>query len=136
MVPHVSLASDEVDLADTPAAKAAEAVAKVRATSDDDEPAADAADGSEVLSEAESHHDHVRFDQTVRMTGVKPRAIGLRPLRRVGWRDPETDKDYVYLTNARHLAARTNLFFAQRRTDRHQRDARRSAAALEDVRRL
>ncbi len=54
VVPHVSLASDEVDLADTPAAKAAEAVAKVRATSDDDEPAADAADGSEVLSEAEA----------------------------------------------------------------------------------
>ncbi len=41
------------------------------------------------------------------MTGVKPRAIGFRPLRRVGWRDPETGKDYVFLTNAGHLAART-----------------------------
>ena len=41
------------------------------------------------------------------MTGVKPRAIGLRPLRRVGGRDPETGKEYVFLTNAFHLAART-----------------------------
>ena len=43
----------------------------------------------------------------VRMTAVKPRAIGLRPLRRVGWRDPESGKESVFLTNASHLAART-----------------------------
>ncbi len=61
----------------------------------------------EVLSQAKPGHDNVLFDQTVRMTGVKPRAIGFRPLRRVGWRDPETGKDYVFLTNAGHLAART-----------------------------
>jgi len=61
----------------------------------------------EVLDQTEPQHENALFDQTVRMTGVKPRAIGLRPLRRVGWRDPESDKEYVYLTNARHLAART-----------------------------
>lgn len=61
----------------------------------------------EVLTEAAPHHDHVLFDQTVRMTGVKPQAIGLRPLRRVGWRDPDTAKEYVFLTNAFHLAAKT-----------------------------
>ena len=61
----------------------------------------------EVLSQTEPQHENVLFDQTVRMTGVKPRAIGLRPLRRVGWRDPKTDKEYVFLTNARHLAAKT-----------------------------
>ena len=61
----------------------------------------------EVLSPAEPRHENVLFDQTVRMTGVKPRAIGLRPLRRVGGRDPETGKEYVFLTNAFHLAART-----------------------------
>ena len=59
VVPHVSLASDEVDLADTPAARAAEAVAKARATRGDDEheataDTADAADGTGVLSEAEA----------------------------------------------------------------------------------
>jgi hypothetical protein len=61
----------------------------------------------EVLSQATAHDDNVRFDQMVRMTGVKPTAIGLRPLRRVGWRAPDTGKEYVFLTNARHLAART-----------------------------
>ena len=61
----------------------------------------------EVLSHAEPSHENVLFDHTVRMTGVKPRAIGLRPLRRVGWRDPATGKEYVFLTNAFHLAART-----------------------------
>lgn len=61
----------------------------------------------EVLSQAECRHQNVLFDQTVRMTGVKPQAIGLRPLRRVGWRDLETGKEYVFLTNARHLAATT-----------------------------
>jgi putative transposase len=47
------------------------------------------------------------FDQTVRMTGVKPTEIGLRALRRIGYRCPETGKEYVFLTNAFHLAART-----------------------------
>ena len=61
----------------------------------------------EVLGQAEPHHANVLFDQTVRMTGVKPRAIGLPPLRRVGWRDPETGKEYVFLTNAFQPAART-----------------------------
>jgi len=61
----------------------------------------------QVLDQAEPQHANVLFDQTVRMSGAKPRAIGLRPLRRVGWHDPETGKDYVYLTNARHLTART-----------------------------
>lgn len=56
VVPHVSLASDEVDLSDTPAAKAAEAVAKARATrgGDEHEATADGTDGTEVLSEAEA----------------------------------------------------------------------------------
>jgi hypothetical protein len=76
----------------------------------------------EVLSHAEPRHENVRFDQTVRMRGwlpaptsvvgaerrgVKPRAIGLRALRRVGWRAPETGKESVFLTTAFHLAART-----------------------------
>jgi len=56
VVPHVSLASDEIDLADTPAARAAEAVAKVKTSGGDDEreATADAVDGTEVLSEAEA----------------------------------------------------------------------------------
>ena len=46
-------------------------------------------------------------DHTVRMTGITPRAIGLAPLRRVGYRDPETGKDHVFLTNVFHLSAKT-----------------------------
>ena len=49
----------------------------------------------------------LRDDQTVRMTGTKPRQIGLAPLRRVGYRDPGTGKDYIFLTNAFHLDAQT-----------------------------
>jgi len=52
-------------------------------------------------------HDALRFDQTVRMTGQKPARIALDPLRRVGWRDAETGKDYVFLTNVFHLDAPT-----------------------------
>jgi len=56
VVPHVSLASDAVDLTNTPAAKAAEAVAKVENTADEIEPEAAADDDteSEVVSEAEA----------------------------------------------------------------------------------
>jgi hypothetical protein len=65
VVPHVALSSDEVDLSDTPAAKAAVAAAKVRdATSDDAEKTAEKTedDGeaavddveAEVVSEAEA----------------------------------------------------------------------------------
>ena len=56
VVPHVSLASDEVDLTDTPAAKAAEAVAKVENTADEieSEATADHDTESEVVSEAEA----------------------------------------------------------------------------------
>jgi len=45
-------------------------------------------------------------DQTIRLTG--PRAEQHPAfLRRVGYRDPETGKHYVFLTNAFHLAANT-----------------------------
>jgi putative transposase len=45
-------------------------------------------------------------DQTIRLTGKKARSFGL-VLRRIGYRDPETGKHYVFLTNATDLAAAT-----------------------------
>lgn len=54
VVPHISLASDEVDLSDTPAAKAAEAVAKVEDKTGKTESEADETSESEVVSEAEA----------------------------------------------------------------------------------
>lgn len=45
-------------------------------------------------------------DQTIMLTGVKASDCPI-PLRRVGYRDPETGKHYVFLTNNFNLAAKT-----------------------------
>jgi putative transposase len=43
-------------------------------------------------------------DQTIWMTGSKAECLST-PLRRIGYRDPESKKHYVYLTNLFHLSA-------------------------------
>ena len=48
----------------------------------------------------------ITSDQTIRLTGTKAEQCPAL-LRRVGYRDPETGKHYVFLTNAFHLAAKT-----------------------------
>jgi putative transposase len=48
----------------------------------------------------------VTSDQTVRLTGTKAEQCPIR-LRRIGYRDPETGKHHVFLTNIFHLAAST-----------------------------
>lgn len=45
-------------------------------------------------------------DQTILLTGIKAQACPI-PLRRIGYRDPESGKRYVFLTNNFHLAAST-----------------------------
>jgi hypothetical protein len=49
----------------------------------------------------------ITSDQTILFDGVKPRQIQMPLMRRIGYRDPETGKHYVFLTNAFHLSART-----------------------------
>lgn len=49
----------------------------------------------------------VTSDQTILFNGVKPRKIGMPLLRRIGYRDAETRKHYVFITNAMHLEAKT-----------------------------
>lgn len=49
----------------------------------------------------------VLADQTIRLTGTKPRQMDMPELRRVRYRDPETGACYEYYTNAFHLAAQT-----------------------------
>lgn len=49
----------------------------------------------------------VSSDQTITLTGVKPRRLGLPTLRRVGYRDPETGQHYEFLTNNFHLCAKS-----------------------------
>ena len=45
-------------------------------------------------------------DQVIRLTGAKAKECSI-PLRRIGYRDPETGKHYVFLTNIHHLVAKT-----------------------------
>jgi putative transposase len=46
-------------------------------------------------------------DQTITLTGVKPKKIGMPKLRRVGYRDPESGQRYEFLTNNFSLSAQT-----------------------------
>jgi len=46
-------------------------------------------------------------DQTIAFTGKKATAVGLAPMRRIGYRDPDTGKHYVFITNLFHLTAIT-----------------------------
>lgn len=48
----------------------------------------------------------ITSDQTIVLTGTKAGECPI-PLRRVGYRDPDTGKHYVFLTNNFHLAAKT-----------------------------
>lgn len=49
----------------------------------------------------------VKFDRRVALAGKRPREMGVRPMRMVGYTCPETGRDYVFLTNIEHLAAQT-----------------------------
>ena len=46
-------------------------------------------------------------DQTITLAGIKPKKIGMPKLRRIGYRDPETGKNYEFLTNNFDLCAQT-----------------------------
>lgn len=49
----------------------------------------------------------ITSDQVIELTGIKWKKEGMPRLRRVGYRDPETGKHYVFLTNHFGLAAKT-----------------------------
>ena len=49
----------------------------------------------------------VTSDHTIEFTGKKAQALGLKPMRRIGYRDPETGKHYEFLTNHFGLSAQT-----------------------------
>lgn len=52
------------------------------------------------------HSKGITSDQVILLTGAKAKECPI-PLRRIGYRDPETGKHYVFLTNIRHLVAKT-----------------------------
>lgn len=49
----------------------------------------------------------ITSDQTILFDGVKPRQIDMPVMRRIGYRDPDTGKHYIFVTNAFHLSAKT-----------------------------
>jgi len=49
----------------------------------------------------------VRFDRRIALAGKRPRDMGMKPLRLVGYTCPETAREYEFLTNIEHLSART-----------------------------
>ncbi|TNG00080.1 MAG: IS4 family transposase, partial [Gammaproteobacteria bacterium] len=59
-----------------------------------------------IKRRAASRASGITSDQTIRLTGAKADQCPIL-LRRIGYRDPETGKHYVFLTNAFHLAANT-----------------------------
>ena len=52
-------------------------------------------------------HQGMTSDQVIELTGIQFRDKGIPRLRRIGYRDPETGKHYVFLTNHFALAAKT-----------------------------
>jgi Transposase DDE domain/Domain of unknown function (DUF4372) len=54
-----------------------------------------------------SHEGNVIFDRLVALAGKRPQAMGMKPLRLVGYVCPDTGRDYVFLTNIKHLCAQT-----------------------------
>jgi hypothetical protein len=48
----------------------------------------------------------ITSDQVIKLTGTKAKQCPIH-LRRIGYRDPETGKHYFFLTNIRHLVAKT-----------------------------
>jgi len=49
----------------------------------------------------------VTSDQTIEYTGKQAHKTPLRPVRRIGYRDPETNKHYVFITNNFRWSAQT-----------------------------
>jgi hypothetical protein len=50
---------------------------------------------------------NVIFDRRVTLAGKRPREMGMKPLRLVGYICPLTGREYVFLTNIEHLCAQT-----------------------------
>jgi len=54
-----------------------------------------------------SRKQGLRSDQTIEFTGAQTRKKCPTPLRRIGYRDPETGRHYIFLTNHFDLSAKT-----------------------------
>jgi hypothetical protein len=64
-------------------------------------------DAATLIEHAVPAAGNVCFDRRIALAGKRPREMGMKPLRLVGYTCPETGRDYVFLTNIEHLAAQT-----------------------------
>lgn len=69
----------------------------------------------EVIHRQESTSDSVLADQVIQLTSLQGQARYPELLRRVHYRDPETGKEYVFLTNRQDLPALTVAELYRRR---------------------
>lgn len=58
---------------------------------------------------------NITSDQVIEYTGKKAQEDGLPPIRRIGYRDPETGKHYVFITNQFKWSAQTIADIYQQR---------------------
>lgn len=49
----------------------------------------------------------ITSDQLIEYTGVNMKRAKIKPIRRIGYRDPETNKHYVFITNQMNWSAQT-----------------------------
>jgi putative transposase len=56
---------------------------------------------------ATENNTNVTSDQIIEYTGTHTHRTSLRPIRRIGYRDPETNKHYEFITNNFHWSAQT-----------------------------
>lgn len=69
--------------------------------------ARDGIDARTLAENPASNDSNVRFDRRIALAGPRPRQMGMKPLRLVGYTCPETGRQYEFLTNIDHLSART-----------------------------
>ncbi len=65
------------------------------------------ADYAVLARRAVNKHQGLTCDQSICLQGKLPQEIGVPALRRIGYRDRDTGKHYVFLTNIFHLSAKT-----------------------------
>lgn len=62
---------------------------------------------AKTLSARQEVRGNVISDERIELASPRPRAMGMKPLRLVGYVCPDTGREYQFLTNIEHLSAQT-----------------------------
>ena len=60
-----------------------------------------------TMAESSVTRGNVTSDERITLASPRPRAMGMKPLRLVGYVCPDTGREYKFLTNIEHLSAQT-----------------------------